>query len=76
MAIKTWEALKIRFCDRAGCEVALEGEVVYPIDILPDQPPRLIAHRCSHGVECNLFKQPSCMWAGTNPEVDPFTEED
>jgi len=74
MAVKTWEAVKIRFCEHAGAEVALEAEMVYPIDILSDQPARLLAHRCSRGVECSQNSQPSCVWAGTNPDYDPFGE--
>ena len=66
--------MKVRFCDHAECEVALEVQVVYPSEILPDQPPRIIAHRCSQGVACNLNDKPSCVWAGTNPEYDPFKE--
>ena len=30
MAVKTWEAVKIRFCEHASSEVALEAEKVYP----------------------------------------------
>ncbi|MBE3142505.1 MAG: hypothetical protein IMZ61_01070 [Planctomycetes bacterium] len=75
MAVKNWEPLKIRFCDHAGCDVTLEVEVVYAAGILSDQPPRLLAHRCSNGVECSLEKQASCVWAGTNPAYDPFMEK-
>ncbi len=72
MAVKQWEPQKIQFCDRAGCEVALEVELVYPADFLSDQPTRLLAKRCSRGLECNLFNQPACVWSGTNPLLDPF----
>jgi hypothetical protein len=72
MAEKVWEPIKIHYCDHAGCQVALEGELVYPVEILSDQPPRLLAHRCSHGVECSQLKQAACVWAGTNPNYDPF----
>lgn len=74
MAVKTWEAMKVRFCERANCEVALEGEFVYPSDVLPDQPPRVISHRCSHGLECIRQSQSACAWSGGNPNYDPFTE--
>ncbi len=72
MAEKHWEQQKVQFCDRAGCDVALEVEMVYPSDFLSEQPARLVARRCSHGMECNQLNQPACMWAGTNPVVDPF----
>jgi hypothetical protein len=49
----------------------LETELVHPIDLLPD-PPRVIAHRCSNGMDCNSTDNPSCIWAGTNPNHDPF----
>ncbi len=74
MAVRTWEAVKIRFCDHAGSEVALEAEKVYPNDILSDQPARLLAHRCSRGLECSQNSTPACIWAGTNPNYDPFSE--
>jgi hypothetical protein len=53
-------------------EVALESEVLYPMDFLPD-PPRVRSHRCSLGAQCNQFAQPACIWAGTNPNFDPFS---
>ena len=75
MSLRTWQAIKICYCVHAGEEVALEAEVVYPSDILPDQAPRVLAHRCSHALACNLDDRPSCIWAGTNPAIDPFIEE-
>jgi hypothetical protein len=75
MAVKTWEVLKIRYCAHANAEVGLEAEVIYPSDILPDQAPRVLAHRCSHAFACNFDSRPSCVWAGTNPTYDPFAEE-
>ena len=74
MAYKTWHPMKIRFCEHAQCEVALEVQVIYPIDLMPDQPPRVLAHRCNQAVNCNLMDKPSCIWAGTNPIFDPFAE--
>ena len=73
MAETNWEVSKIAFCERMKKDVALETEIVYPIDFLPD-PPRVISHRCSHGLECNQFAGTSCIWAGTNPDHDPFKE--
>jgi hypothetical protein len=74
MSVRVWEPIKICFCHHADQEVALEADIVLPAEWLPDQPPRILAHRCSHGVECNLDGRPSCMWAGTNPAIDPFSE--
>ena len=73
MAHKTWEVTKVCFCEHVDREVALEAEMVYPIDYLPD-PPRVLALRCSHGVYCNQMQQAACKWAGTNPDVDPFRQ--
>lgn len=38
MAERRWEVLKVVFCERAGCEVALEAQMAYPSEVLPDQP--------------------------------------
>lgn len=71
MAYRTWQVSKVGFCERAAQNVALETEVVYPADPLPD-PPRVVAHRCSNAIECNLFEQPACIWCGTNPDHQPL----
>ncbi len=73
MANKNWEVAKVCFCEHVSQDVALEVEVLYPIDYLRD-PPRILSHRCSHGVQCNQMQQAACKWAGTNPEVDPFRQ--
>lgn len=75
MAMKTWQTVKIRYCNHAGCEVGLEVETVFPSETLPDQPPRLGAHRCSHATECMLVNESTCVWAGSNPDYDPFAEK-
>ena len=67
-----WKAVQHRFCEKAKEEVALELRLVYPASILPDQPPRVIGHRCSLGFDCNQLDGPACMWAGTLPDFDPF----
>lgn len=72
MAVKQWEVLQTSFCERANLDVALEVEVVYPAEFLPEQAPRVQAHRCSNGMECGLFSRPTCTWAGTLPSYDPF----
>ena len=75
MAQKTWETLKVQYCQHVNQEVSLEAQAVYPADHLPDQPPRITAHRCSHAFACNLDGRPSCVWAGSNPAFDPFKEK-
>ena len=72
MAEKVWETIKVIHCDHVDCEVALEAEAVYPADNLPDQPARLIAHRCSKAIDCVVMAKSTCVWTGTNPLYDPF----
>lgn len=72
MAWVTWRPVKIQTCDRVDEEVALEVQFVYPVDFLSSQPPRVIGHRCSRGLDCNLVDKPACLWTGTLPGYDPF----
>jgi hypothetical protein len=72
MAEKTWQKIKVVYCEHAQKEVSLEAEIIIPADILPDQPPQVTAHRCSQALACNLDGRASCVWAGTNPGFDPF----
>jgi hypothetical protein len=39
---------------------------------LPEQPPRIIAHRCSNAIECNGVDKPGCVWSATNPNYRPL----
>ncbi len=75
MVYKAWQIVKIRYCEHAGSEVTMEAELMYPADHLPDMQPRIIAHRCSRAIACNLDNRASCVWAGTNPTFDPFAED-
>ena len=52
-------------------EVALEAEVLYPMDFLPD-PPRFLSHRCSHGLECKPVRQSSLCVGRYESNYDPF----
>jgi len=72
MAERIWQVKKLKYCMHIGREIALENELVYPADFLPDQPPRILASRCSNAVECNMmFEKPVCSWCGTNPGHEP-----
>ena len=75
MSTRSWEVIKTSYCHHIGREVALEAELVYPAEWLPVQSPRVLAHRCSQGLGCNLDGRSSCLWAGTNPVIDPFLEK-
>jgi hypothetical protein len=71
MAQKKWKVSKVRYCEHVGQEVALEVEVVYPAEILPDQPPHVTAHRCSKALECNKLDKMVCAYCFTNPQQNP-----
>jgi len=73
MTERIWQASKECYCEHVMRIVSLEAEVLYPIDFLPD-PPRVRSHRCSLGVDCNQFSKAACVWAGTNPNYDPFLQ--
>jgi len=76
MAEKSWEVIKVRYCQHAAKDVGLEVEAVYPAEWMPDQPARIVAPRCSHAFSCSLDPRPACVWAGSNPAYDPFKDED
>ncbi len=71
MALRTWQVEKIGYCEHVGHEVALEVEVIYPANELPDSAPRIVAHRCSNAGECNAMDKPACQWCATNPNHSP-----
>lgn len=72
MAYRTWQVSKIQYCRHVGHEIALETQVVYPAEHLPEQPPRVVARRCSNAIACNRLDQPVCSWCGTNPGHEPL----
>jgi hypothetical protein len=72
MALRTWVRQKTAVCDHLHREVSLEVELVLPADVLPEQAPRVLAHRCSYGASCNALDRPACAWAGTLPGFDPL----
>jgi hypothetical protein len=71
MTSEAWQPIRVCYCHHVDQMVALEAEIVYPADWLPDEP-RVLAHRCSKGLDCNLDGRSSCLWSGTNPVIDPF----
>ncbi len=50
-------------CVHAGADVEVTTVVVYPSDVLPDQPPRIVDRDCSHLTECNLQDKCACPFA-------------
>lgn len=71
MAQKKWQIEKVHYCEHVGQEVELEVQVAYPSDQLPDQPPHVIAHRCSKALECNQLNKMVCSYCFTNPDRIP-----
>ncbi|MBI3169586.1 MAG: hypothetical protein HYZ22_13970 [Chloroflexi bacterium] len=71
MATKVWQVEKTKYCERMQETIAIEVEVVYPAEQLPEQAPRIMARRCSKALECNCIERPACSLSGTNPDLDP-----
>lgn len=72
MAEKKWYVSKVCYCEHVGHEISLETQVILPSEYLPEQAPRVIAHRCSDALECNRINKPACAWCGTNPNYRPL----
>ena len=64
MAWEFWRTVKRARCEGVKKNVALESRLVFAADALPDQPPRVLAYRCSSAEGCDHFAQPSCPWDG------------
>jgi hypothetical protein len=58
-----WHEIERRMCEHVHDEVSLEAKLVFPAEVLPDQPPRVLAHRCSHMATCRLREKTACQWA-------------
>jgi hypothetical protein len=71
MAKKVWHVEKTKYCEHVQETIAIEVEVVYPAEQLPEQAPRIRARRCSKALECNCIEHPVCSLSGTNPDLDP-----
>lgn len=72
MTQKYWQTQKSCFCERVGHEIRIETQMVFPAEHLPDQPPRILAHRCSSAIECNALNKMVCAYSGTNPDFKPL----
>jgi hypothetical protein len=67
MAWETWRTVKETRCKFLQDQVRLEARLLYAADILPDQPPRVLAYRCSDGQDCDRFNQADCPWGILTP---------
>ena len=76
MAFKNWQVINVRYCHHVNDDVGLEAQIIYPAEIMPEMQPRVAAHRCTRALACNLDGRSSCIWAGTNPSIDPFGDPD
>jgi hypothetical protein len=72
MAVRQWEPIRTIYCERAQQLAALEVEVLYPAEPLPECFKRVVAHRCSLAVDCEVRGVGNCFWTGENPLNDPF----
>lgn len=65
--------VKSGHCAVRNQNAQLIHQVVYPADVLLHvQGPRVLSRRCSLDMECNRMDTVACVWAGTNPNVDPL----
>ena len=71
MAQKLWQVEKVHYCEHVQQEVALEVELIYPAENLPDPAPHVTAHRCSKALECNQVEKMVCAYCFTNPDQKP-----
>src|SRR5215204_2072117 len=62
MAEKKWYVSKVRYCEHVGHEIALETQVVLPSEYLPEQKPRVTAHRCSNAMQCDQQTSLCVVW--------------
>ena len=68
MAWETWRTVKRAQCEFVNEEVALESKLVHAADLLPDQPPRVMAYRCSSAENCDRFGHPACPLGSHTPQ--------
>lgn len=72
MAATEWVIVNRKWCERAGADVVLMEQRVYPSEIIPNiSGHRVMARKCSCAMECNLAEIP-CKWSFTRPVYDPF----
>ena len=62
MAWESWRTVKQTRCEIMDEEITLHSRLAFAADNLPDQPPRVLAHRCSSAEHCDHFDQPKCPW--------------
>jgi hypothetical protein len=72
MADEQWITVKTIYCKQSKQEATLEFLVAHSPEHMPDQPPRILARRCSISKECVVKDDCNCHWTGTNPLYDPF----
>jgi hypothetical protein len=66
-----WHEIERRMCEHVREEVSLEAKLAFAAEVLPDQPPRVLAHRCSHEATCHRMEKPTCAWAALIASLDP-----
>ncbi len=69
---RTSENVSHRYCAHAKSEVTLSTKIIFPADIMPEQPPRISSRDCSHYFNCNLLDKKACTYAvHTSKPVNP-----
>ena len=66
---QTSEIISHRFCTHANAEVTITTSLVYPVEMLPLQAPRLRSRRCSHFFDCNLQDKTACTFSVTSQQT-------
>ena len=65
--------VKEAICSVRQQPAALLYEVAYPTNYLFTlEGLRILRRRCSLDLEFNCMDGVQCVWAGTNPDIDPF----
>lgn len=75
MTTTAWVVVDTIQCDRVGQKADLLEQREYFEHQLTDvgRPYRVLAHKCSFGLECNLAEQ-RCQWSYINPNYNPFSK--
>ncbi len=72
MAKEEWVTVGKKWCDLIQLEAEIKEHRVYPDNIMPDGIPyKVVAHKCSADMDCNMAGVP-CAMAYNNPGTDRF----
>lgn len=66
---RTFHSKTSRYCSHANCKVELRTTIVYPAEVLPEQPPRVNNRTCSHYFDCSLQDKAACTFVVRNTQA-------